>query len=102
AAAPRSRPILVLFIAYCVLYSIAFRVGIRQVRLQGEPLFSLLGPLRPVSSQLPNTFYSGTAGNEARYQAPVDPRRKNVILIVVDSLRAGHLPSFGYSRDTTP
>src|SRR5439155_8339199 len=65
----------------------------------------LLGPLRPTSSQLPLTFYSGAppgGGSDMAYRASTDPGRKNVILIVADSLRADHLRKFGYSRDTTP
>lgn len=30
------------------------------------------------------------------------PRRQNVVLIVVDTLRSDHLPSYGYSRNTAP
>lgn len=30
------------------------------------------------------------------------PRRNNVVLVVVDTLRADHLPIYGYDRDTSP
>ena len=102
AASRTSSSSIIVLIAYFALYAVVFRVGIRQVRLQGEPLFSLLGPLRPTSSQLPLSFYSTEGDHDVPYRASVDSRRKNVILIVADSLRADHLPSFGYARNTAP
>jgi len=36
------------------------------------------------------------------YQPAPGPRRRNVILIVVDALRADHMGIYGYGRDTTP
>jgi len=41
-----------------------------------------------------------SCGGGQRGGAP--PERPNVVLIVVDTLRADHLSSFGYSRPTTP
>jgi len=39
----------------------------------------------------------------ASYPRPVDgARRKNVVLIIVDSLRADRMQVYGYSRETTP
>jgi glucan phosphoethanolaminetransferase (alkaline phosphatase superfamily) len=39
----------------------------------------------------------------ASYPRPVaTARRKNVVLIIVDSLRADRMHAYGYSRDTTP
>ena len=34
--------------------------------------------------------------------APADPKIRNVIVVVVDTLRADHLGCYGYSRDTSP
>jgi glucan phosphoethanolaminetransferase (alkaline phosphatase superfamily) len=39
---------------------------------------------------------------KARYRANPGARRANVILVVADALRADHLQSYGYARDTTP
>ena len=43
-----------------------------------------------------NTAPSTTSRNTAR------PKRPNIILIVIDTLRADHLGCYGYERDTTP
>jgi hypothetical protein len=96
---------IVLLTAYCALYFVLYRVARKQVRLRGEPLLSLIGPLRPTRSQLPNSFYSDAPSHgdkDVVYRASRDPGRKNVILIVADSLRADHLGIFGYPRDTAP
>jgi len=34
--------------------------------------------------------------------APPPPRRPNVVVILIDTLRADHLPVYGYPRDTAP
>ncbi len=42
------------------------------------------------------------AWSEVRFASPPREGRPNVLLIVVDTLRADHLTSYGYSRDTAP
>ncbi|MFN0121539.1 MAG: sulfatase-like hydrolase/transferase, partial [Blastocatellia bacterium] len=45
------------------------------------------------------------ARERERYKAVVDPaaiRRRNVIMIAVDCMRADHLPFYVYTRETTP
>ncbi len=38
----------------------------------------------------------------AAYRAPATVDRRNVILVIADSLRADHMSVYGYYRDTTP
>ncbi len=40
--------------------------------------------------------------NLLRSLPPVDGSKPNILLIVVDTLRADHLSAYGYSRDTSP
>lgn len=53
-------------------------------------------------------FSASPATNEAErealdnYVVAPDARRRNVIMIVGDALRAGHMGVYGYPRDTTP
>ncbi len=43
------------------------------------------------------TFLGGCTGEE-----PPPPRPKNVLLLLIDTLRADHLGAYGYHRDTSP
>jgi arylsulfatase A-like enzyme len=49
-------------------------------------------------------WLDGTAspGRPSARALPADPRAPNVILIVMDTVRADHLSVYGYERDTTP
>lgn len=44
----------------------------------------------------------GVAGLGAQGQMPVPEGRPNIVLYVIDALRADHLASYGYARDTSP
>ena len=35
-------------------------------------------------------------------EANIDTSKKNIVLVIIDCLRADHLPIYGYERDTTP
>ena len=82
----------------------AFAAQSHRPDLAGEPLLSLTAPVRPARSQLPSAFYDPAPPEmpPGAYRVSRPPLRKNVIVIVVDALRADHLPAFGYPRDTTP
>jgi arylsulfatase A-like enzyme len=80
--------------------------------VMGEPLIGLLSREqgRPASlgttvADVPVVRAIGR-GPASRVSAPdpisVVPGRKNVVIIVIDSLRPDHLSMFGYGRDTTP
>jgi Sulfatase len=49
-------------------------------------------------------FFDGSSMTAARAQGPpgVVSTRPNVIFLVMDTVRADHLPLYGYGRDTTP
>jgi arylsulfatase A-like enzyme len=64
--------------------------------------------MRPRSSLVPSLLALLAAGaltlaaGALTGCAPERPERPNVLFIVVDTLRADHLPSYGYERDTAP
>ena len=69
----------------------------------GEPIVALFKP-KPM---LPDTPYRTAILREAqqiRAQYPHDLsfQKKNVIIMMADSLRAGHMQVYGYERPTTP
>ena len=70
------------------------------LQLFGDPIFV---SMTEGSTLLP-VHDLGTASDEARnrYQPPAQFQKRNVILVVVDSLRADHLGLLGYARDNTP
>ncbi len=79
--------------------------------VRGEPLAGLF-PGAPVAgtdaAALPRSHVLevGRNGAVGRHDGPpaitVRPARKNVLIFVVDSLRADHVSSAGYARSTTP
>ena len=66
---------------------------------RSEPILSLLTPTVPNSKA---KLLSQEELVRKQYSAPQKFQRKNVVLITVDSLRADHVPLYGYERDTTP
>ncbi len=44
----------------------------------------------------------GRGGTNAPPAPPLAPRARNVVLIVIDTLRADHLGTYGYARGTSP
>jgi len=65
----------------------------------GEPLTSLALKTN-IISYLNNTNETFTFGDNA--SDTVNTELKNIILIHADALRADHMSSYGYKRDTTP
>src|SRR5690606_23210133 len=63
--------------------------------LEGEPLLSLARR---------SSFGVDGAGEleRRRYRPAAEFDRRNVILFMLDAVRADHLPLYGYERDTTP
>ena len=43
-----------------------------------------------------------SAGCQVAPPSPAQPRYDNLVIILIDTLRADHLKSYGYSRDTAP
>ena len=41
-------------------------------------------------------------GLAALWRAEVEPQQSNVLIVLIDTLRADHLGSYGYFRDTSP
>jgi glucan phosphoethanolaminetransferase (alkaline phosphatase superfamily) len=76
----------------------------------GEPVSLTLRPLEgardlqghAVDALRARALDAAEDHERARYVPARSARRRNVILIVVDALRADHMGLFGYSRDTTP
>ena len=89
---------------YGCLFALLFGAA-RDVRaFRGEPVINLFSAL-PSKAQLPRTFYDDAArpaSEDTPYSVSIDPGRKNVVVIVVDALRADHLARYGYARATTP
>lgn len=61
-----------------------------------EP-FALTG-----SAVVPSSAAAGELGSGASAWPPDRPRPRNVVLIVIDTLRADHLGCYGYERATSP
>ena len=55
----------------------------------------------PISLAAPFSAATGEAAGDGVAATP-EPRRPNVLFIVVDTLRADHLGAYGYHRDTSP
>ena len=91
-------------LVYSTLFTCLFWAASHIHRLRGEPVISLVSPSRN-TNQLPRTFFDMAQcppGEDAAYPVSRDMHRKNVVVILVDSLRADHLSHLGYSRDTAP
>ncbi len=72
----------------------------------GEPLTTFLRPA-PITNLLAIDQSRVVAAIEdhaarANYPVPATPPRRNVVLIMVDSLRADRMSVYGYGRETTP
>ena len=74
--------------------------------LRGEPLSSFFLP-----TSIADMFGMDSArvvaaiediAAKSRYPIPAEPPTRNVVLILVDSLRADHMGVYGYDRETTP
>jgi hypothetical protein len=90
---------------YSCLFAFLFWAAVHSRRFKGDPLVRLFSPIRPTSGELPGGYYDRSRrapGEDAPYTVSRDPQRKNVVVIVVDCLRADHLTGSGYPRDTTP
>lgn len=101
-------------IAALVLLSCGYAVFFQQLAahsgrsalLGADPILAFLGPSRAVVDDQQQAIFDRLAQEEPRHRAAY-PRnatfdRKNVIVITIDSLRADHLPAYGYARATTP
>lgn len=99
-------------VALCVLAGLGLLLG--PILLTRTPLKVLLRPKGTVAAWLSLagltaifSFAPGGPGGEgelapARYQPPGFEDKPNILLIVVDSLRADHLNSYGYGPPTSP
>jgi glucan phosphoethanolaminetransferase (alkaline phosphatase superfamily) len=85
------------------LFTSLFWTRYRFALRQREIIISFLNT-PPIFPETPRRLAAVAADGEARrqYAAPASFRRRNVILITVDCLRADHLSVYGYRRDTTP
>lgn len=77
----------------------AVRLSLRTAALTGDPgPIALLGPRIETSSSR-----QGTAGESAKELAgPRQAERPNVLVYVVDTMRADHLGLYGYPRNVSP
>lgn len=90
---------------YSCLFLFPLRAAIHSRHFRGEPILTFWRPVRPTAGELPRTFYRRNLrppGEDASYAVSRDPLRKNVIVIVIDDLRADRLSRFGYARETMP
>jgi glucan phosphoethanolaminetransferase (alkaline phosphatase superfamily) len=71
-------------------------------RYHGEPLVYFFFPTVFTEGQADDARTLSERQLRAEYTAPPSFERKNVILIIVDSLRADRMSAYGYQRDTTP
>ena len=93
-----------LLIYGCLLVFLV-RAGVRSGGFRGEPVLAFFRPVRPTTGEIPRTFYDRSQcppGEDVPFVVSRDAHRKNVVIILVDALRANHLRRFGYSRDTMP
>ncbi len=51
---------------------------------------------------LPSTLLLIASLNLSCARAPQGPSYRNLVIIMIDTLRSDHLPSYGYERDTAP
>jgi hypothetical protein len=90
-------------LACAALLTSLFWTPYRFALRQREIIISFLNT-PPIFPGTPRRMAALAADREARreYRAPAAFRRRNVILITVDCLRADHLSAYGYPRATTP
>lgn len=78
----------------------------RSELLHSDPILAFAGSSRPVVDAPQQAIFDRLAQEEPRHRAAYGRsttfERKNVIVITIDSLRADHLPVYGYARATTP
>jgi glucan phosphoethanolaminetransferase (alkaline phosphatase superfamily) len=94
--------------AMIVLFGVTIRWGVASrddLSWKHEPIASFFRPegfaFEPTARR--ETMAERDAVLRASYPRPVtDFRRKNVVLIMVDSLRADRMQAYGYPRETTP
>lgn len=73
--------------------------------IAADPILAFLGPSWAIVDAPQKEIFDRFRQEEPRRRAAYgrhDFDRKNVIVITVDSLRADHLPIYGYERATTP
>jgi arylsulfatase A-like enzyme len=74
-----------------------FFVSIRRSRVRANPKYA-----RSRLAALLGTLILGAPGLAACGREPAGGARPDVVLIVIDTLRADHLGVYGYDRDTSP
>ncbi len=74
------------------------------VDVSQEPILGFLVPPSSSVAETHSTFLIRIEDKEARQRYPHNQRleKKNVVLIIADSLRADHMQVYGYERPTTP
>lgn len=103
--APVATALAVLGVAGLVARDLAWRTP-RSEFLSADPILAFLRSGIAVYDDAYLAVAARLADEEPRaraaYVAPAAFDRRHVIVIIVDSLRADHLPVYGYPRDTTP
>ena len=101
-------------IAAVILVSCAYAVFFQQIAptagrselIGADPILAFLWPGRAGVDARQQEIFDRIAREEPQHRAAYGRHtafdRKNVIIITVDSLRADHLPLYGYARPTTP
>jgi glucan phosphoethanolaminetransferase (alkaline phosphatase superfamily) len=103
------RKVAVIVLVILILFSPFLLKGKRFVHQKGEPLMVMLfdhmwgirdNPL--FSQRRVNVGFRDQQIRKEYAQASHPTGKKNVILIIVDALRADHLSAYGYERNTSP
>ena len=77
------------------------RAEVEELRAQAAALATVLRETHPRSASVREDL--DPPGYDADAPLPAgDPRRPDVLLVSVDTLRADHLGVYGYARDTSP
>lgn len=91
----------VLFIAGCVV--LLFRESLPgRLRVIHEPLYAMVYGETQFMGMFHLAEYKEPTGIRQSYPKNIPFHKKNVILIIVDDLRAENMGLYGYSRPTTP
>jgi glucan phosphoethanolaminetransferase (alkaline phosphatase superfamily) len=67
-----------------------------------DPITSVLISMPYQGQHINNDYLNREQSVRASYPKNIKFNRKNVVIIIIDALRADHLHLFGYNRDTSP
>jgi glucan phosphoethanolaminetransferase (alkaline phosphatase superfamily) len=92
---------MVIFIAG-VAAPFAIIIGIPKAKSIGDPVVTILvSVLKKQANDIGNSGFTA-ADERSRYPKIKNSPKKNIILIICDSLRQDHMSLYGYNRKTTP